>query len=170
MGAGRPLGDLLAAAEHADDTELTLRIVGADYDELRREIARRGLDNCVHLAEPVAATALVDALAGFHVGLIINRPVTLTDELVVPNKLFEYLMAGLAVAVPRLPGMTPIVEGERVGVTFEPGRPDSLGAALTTLARDRTLLDELRVHARRAALDRYNAEAQSEILASVWRG
>jgi len=34
---------------------------------------------------------------------------------------------------------------------------------------DRARLAELRANARRAALDRYNAEAQAEILSSLWR-
>ncbi len=36
--------------------------------------------------------------------------------LVLPNKLFEYMMAGLAVAAPRLPALTPIVEAAGVPV------------------------------------------------------
>jgi glycosyltransferase involved in cell wall biosynthesis len=122
----------------------------------------------VVVAEPVEPTALVAALAGFDVGLVINRPLTRNDELVFPNKLFEYLMAGLAVAVPRLSGMTPLVEDERVGVTYAPGAPEELGAALGALAGDPARLAELRQNARLSALERYNAEAQQERLATVW--
>ena len=97
---------------------------------------------------------------------MINRPVTRNDELVFPNKLFEYLMAGLAVAVPRLPGMTPLVEGESVGVTYEPGRPELLGRALAAL--DLESLAKMQRRARELALSHLNAEAQSEALVSLW--
>src|SRR5919202_1342231 len=162
MGPGRPLEDLLVAAEHAPEVELTLRVAGADPDALRA--AARHLPNVV-VAEPVPPDRLVEALAGFHVGLIINRPLTRNDELVFPNKLFEYLMAGLAVVVPRLPGMTPLVQGESVGLTYEPGRPEELGRALAALAGDRERLEGMRRRARGLALARYNAEAQREPLA-----
>jgi glycosyltransferase involved in cell wall biosynthesis len=166
MGPGRPLEDLLVAAEHAPEVRFTLRVAGADPDGLREAAAH--LPN-VEVVEPVPPDRLVEALRGYDVGLVINRPVTRNDELVFPNKLFEYLMAGLAVAVPRLPGMTPLVEGERVGVTYEPGAPEDLGRALTALAREPERLDAMRRTARRLALERYNAEAQREVLAAAWR-
>jgi glycosyltransferase involved in cell wall biosynthesis len=119
----------------------------------------------VRVADPVEPTALVEALTEFEVGLVINRPLTRNDELVFPNKLFEYLMAGLAVVVPRLEGLVPLVEGERIGLTYEPGRPERLGAVLSELAGDRPRLAEMRARARALALERFNAEAQREPLA-----
>jgi glycosyltransferase involved in cell wall biosynthesis len=77
-------------------------------------------------------------------------------------------MAGLAVVVPRLPGMTPFVEGEGLGLTYEPGRPEALAAALTELAVDRGALDDMRRRARRLALERYNAEEQRRGLDAAW--
>jgi glycosyltransferase involved in cell wall biosynthesis len=165
MGPGRPLEDLLVAAEHAPEVRFTLRVAGADAESLRRPAAH--LPN-VEIVDPVAPTELVAALRGYDVGLIINRPVTRNDELVFPNKLFEYLMAGLAVAVPRLPGMTPLVEGQDVGLTYEPGRPADLGGALAALASEPERLARLRKNARAAAVARYNLEAQREKLAEIW--
>jgi glycosyltransferase involved in cell wall biosynthesis len=165
MGPGRPLEDLLVAAEHAPEVRFTLRIAGAEPVALREAAAH--LPN-VEVVEPVPPDRLVQALRGYDVGLIINRPVTRNDELVFPNKLFEYLMAGLAVAVPRLPGMTLLVEAERVGLTYEPGRPDLLAEALTRLDADRNELTNLRKRARTLALDRLNAVAAAEVLASAW--
>lgn len=168
MGPGRPLSDLLVAARHADDVSLTLRVVGAPLAELRAAVTKRGLEGQVEIAEPVPPRRLVEALRKFEVGLVINRPLTKNDELAFPNKLFEYLMAGLAVAVPRLPGIAPLVESEEIGVVYEPGRPEALGAALTALARDRPRLAEMRRRARRLALERYNAETQARALVKVW--
>jgi glycosyltransferase involved in cell wall biosynthesis len=164
MGPGRPLDDLLVAAAQAPEVRFTLRVAGADPEALREAAAH--LPN-VEIAEPVPPDRLVEALRGYDVGLIINRPVTRNDELVFPNKLFEYLMAGLAVAVPRLPGMTPLVEGERVGVTYEPGRPELLGVALAAL--DPESARGLQTRARALALDRLNAETQAELLERAWR-
>lgn len=169
MGPGRPLEDLLVAAEHAEAVRLTVRVANADLGELRRTVATRGLEERVEIVEPVPPDRLVEALAGFHVGLVINRPLTRNDELVHPNKLFEYLMAGLAVVVPRLPGLAPLVEGDAVGVTYEPNRPRDLGARLAELARDPQRLADLRRRARQRALERYNAEAQQDGFAAAWR-
>jgi hypothetical protein len=122
----------------------------------------------VRVADPVEPTTLVPALVEFEVGLVINRPLTRNDELVFPNKLFEYLMAGLAVAVPGLPGMTPLVETERVGVTYEPGRPELLGEALAGM--ELSAVAQMQRRARELALESLNAEAQANALERVWRG
>lgn len=168
MGPGRSLTDLLDAAVFAEGCEITLRVVGADREALGAEIAARGLDGRVRVAAPVNPDELVAALAPFEVGVIINRPVTRNDELVFPNKLFEYLMAGLAVVVPAVPGLTPLLEAEAIGVTFEPGSPEGLGRSLAELAGDRSRLADLRSRARALALERLNAETQREQLARAW--
>jgi glycosyltransferase involved in cell wall biosynthesis len=108
-------------------------------------------------------------LAGFDVGIVSTRPLTRNDELAAPNKLFEYLMAGLAVAVPRLPGIAEMIDGEDVGVTFEPGSPASLGQVLTELAANPDRVTALKQRARELALARYNAEAQRPALSEAWQ-
>jgi glycogen(starch) synthase len=167
MGPGRYIDDLLAAAGTMGDTELTLRVAGADLDALRKDVDARGLGDRVRVVSPVAPDALVESLAGFEVGLIINRPVTLNDELVLPNKLFEYLMAGLAVVVPRLPALESIVDG--VGLTFTPSDPASLAAVLSGLAQNRNGLQEMREEARRRALTQYNSQRQAAVLTAAWQ-
>ena len=77
-------------------------------------------------------------------------------------------MAGLAVVVPRLPTMGPFVEREGIGLTYEPGRPEGLAAALRELAGDRRRLLTFRLRARELALDRYNAETQALALHEAW--
>jgi hypothetical protein len=56
------------------------------------------------------------------------------------------------------------VEGERVGVTYEPGR---LGEALAGLDLD--ALAEMQRRGRDLALSRLNAEAQTAVLGRAWR-
>jgi glycosyltransferase involved in cell wall biosynthesis len=170
VGLGRSLDDLLDAAALADGVELTLRVVGADLDSLRSEVAARGLESRVHVREPVEPADLVDALWEFDVGVIATRPLSRNDELAVPNKLFEYLMAGLAIVVPRLSGLAEIVEREDVGLMFEPGSPTSLGQALTELGSSPDRVARLQERARELALGRFNAEAQRPALIEAWSG
>lgn len=168
-GSGRRLEDLLDAAAVAPDrVHITLRVTRVDLDELRDEVTRRRLSDRVTVADPVSPEHLVEELANFDVGIVIDRPVALNNALGFPNKLFEYLMAGLVVVVPNLPTMGSFVEREGVGLVFEAGRPESLAEALNQLAADRQQLFAFRERARAAALDRYNAEVQGETLARVW--
>jgi glycosyltransferase involved in cell wall biosynthesis len=149
-GPGRHLDDLL----QVDGVELSARVLGATSAPAH-----------VALLDPVSPEDLVTSLQPFDVGLVIDRPETDNARLALPNKLFEYLMAGLAVVVPQVPAMAELVERERVGVVYEPGR---LAETLAALAADRTGVEEMRRRARRAALDRYNAEMQTLALHAAW--
>jgi glycosyltransferase involved in cell wall biosynthesis len=150
VGPGRHLADL----PDTPGVEVSARVLGASSAPPH-----------VRLLEPVATDHLVDALAEFDVGLVIDRPETDNARLALPNKLFEYLMAGLAVAVPNAPAMAELVEREGVGVVYQPGR---LGEALAELAADRDRIEAMRRRARRVAVERYNAEMQRATLYEAW--
>lgn len=168
FGTGRSLEDLLEAVRNAPSVRLTLRVSRTPGEVLRRELPHDLADR-IDVADPVPPDQVVDGLHGHHVGLLFDRPLTRNAELSSPNKLFEYLMAGLAVVGPRLPGLA-WLEEEHLGLLAEPQSPASLGEALERLAADRGLLAELRSNARRAAFERYNAEAQRNRLGEAWRG
>jgi glycosyltransferase involved in cell wall biosynthesis len=164
FGTGRPLEDLIEAIRRAPNVRLTLRVNRSTRGLLERTLPR---DLEIDVRDPVPPDEVVSALHGHHVGLLFDRPLTRNAELSAPNKLFEYLMAGLAIVAPRLPGLQ-WLEDEQLGVLFEPGSPTAFAEALESLAADRGRLTELRASARRAAVERYNAEAQRGALARAW--
>jgi len=167
MAASRPVEDLIDAATIAEAANVTIRVANADLEALRSEVQRRGLKDRVVIADPVSPTELVNALMGEDVGVILNRPVSLNDELVFPNKLFEYMMAGLAVVAPRLRGVEAFITNEKLGALYEPGDPASLGRVLAKLALDPEAVAAMGKRARALALDRYNADVEGERFISV---
>jgi glycosyltransferase involved in cell wall biosynthesis len=169
LGPGRRLEDLLAAAA-AEGVELTIRVRMADPDDLRAAIAARGLGEKVRVAAPVPPEQVLEALAGFDVGLIFDRPSTRNSALSTPNKFFEYLMAGLAVVAPHLETLGPLIVEEGIGVTYDPSRPHSLGPTLEDLARDPGRVAKMRRRARELAVTRLNAETAADKLAEAWEG
>jgi glycogen(starch) synthase len=167
LGPGRPLDDLLAGLPESG-VELTLRIPLADPEELRAAVESRGLGDRVRVLEPVPPADVLEALRDFEVGVIFDRPLSRNSELTLPNKLFEYLMAGLAVVVPRLETIGPFIEREDVGVAFEPGRLEDMARALAELAADRPRLLQIRERALELARSRLNAETQAKTLRQAW--
>ena len=153
VGPGRDLDDLAAIAS-LDGVEVSARVLGAGPPP---EGVRR--------LQPVEQDELVGALEPFDVGLVIDRPVTENARLALPNKLFEYLMAGLAVVVPDAPAMASLVQTDNVGRVYGQG---DLARVISELAVDRASTFELRCRARRAAVERYNAEAQRPALYAAW--
>jgi glycogen(starch) synthase len=166
FGTGRPLGDLLDATRRAPNVRLTLRVSRSTRAYVERMLPA-DLRERIDVYDPVPPHEVVRALHGQHVGLLFDRPLTRNAELSAPNKLFEYLMAGLAIVAPDLPGLRWLAD-EELGVLFAPGSSESFAQALEQLHADPERLERLRVTARRAAVERYNAEAQRQALARAW--
>jgi glycogen(starch) synthase len=167
FGTGRPLEDLLAAIRLAPNVHLTLRVSRSTRDALERELPD-DLRERIAVEEPVPPQDVVDALRAHHVGIVFDRPLTRNAELSSPNKLFEYLMAGLAVVAPRLRGFESVLDD--AALLYEPSSSSAMASELERLAADPPLLAELRGRARLLALERYNAAAQRDVLAAAWRG
>jgi glycogen(starch) synthase len=119
----------------------------------------------VTLHDAVSPNELIAALQPFDLGLVIDRLDTDNARLALPNKLFDYLMAGLAVVVPDAPAMAELVEREGVGRVYAPG---GLADVVAELAGDLPTLENMRRRARAVAVERYNAEAQRPLLYEAW--
>ena len=132
---------------------------------LRDRAERRHADV---LFEPaVALTDVVRQAAGAHVGVFALPGGGRQREFALPNKLFEYLMAGLAVCVSDLPEMARIVNDWDCGVTIaRPFGPDQVAEAINEL-NDRGVA-VYREHALRAASTTLNWEHEAEVYVSAF--
>ena len=110
VGPNRHLEDVVSAARESE-VEITVRVVGNVAASLPGVVVEQA----------VSPHELVAALAPYDIGLVIDRPETDNTRLALPNKLFEYLMAGLAVVVPRAPAMAEFVEAQRRGHRLRAG-------------------------------------------------
>jgi len=167
-GPPRVLADLYGALAAVPDATLTLHVLGADTAALAREVDALGLGERVAILDPVEPDGILEALRSHEVGVVIDRRHALNNELTIPNKLFEYLMAGLAVVVPDVRSMRDLVREHGVGAVFTPGDPQALAKALRGLVDDRDALAAMRRRAYEAARTRFNAESQSVGLDRAW--
>jgi len=97
------------------------------------------------------------------------RPTTLNNRLCLPNKIFEYLQAGLALAVSALPEMERVVKEIGAGEVFNPEQPRDIARAINALTCDAGRLQTLKDR----ALDvgqHFTWESQGEprLLACYW--
>lgn len=100
---------------------------------LAREVAAAGVSDRVTLADPVPMTELVREAAAFDIGLFCLPASSLQNRLALPNKLFEYTMAGLALCVSALPEMAAIVREHELGALIEGETPEAVATAINTL-------------------------------------
>jgi glycosyltransferase involved in cell wall biosynthesis len=121
--------------------EFTLTIRGPENPAfspaLRERIAGLGLGHRVRLVPPVPMTALVGEAALFDVGLFALPGHSRHNEFALPNKFFEYVMAGLALCTTDLPEMAALIREYDLGVTIAMVEPKAIAAAINALDPDR---------------------------------
>jgi glycosyltransferase involved in cell wall biosynthesis len=155
-----------------DDALVALTLVPADVSlylqgrlpldggaGLRRRIAELQIADRVHILPPYYPAEAVEQAAHFDVGLCLERPGNRNHELTVSNKIFDYMMAGLAVIASDLPGLATVMRRSTGGVTYTPGSPSRLADAINDLYLDSRALHGFADNARRFALNEAHAEA-----------
>lgn len=166
--------DRLVHAAALLDGDIVIVLMGAARDETRtgleRLIAQTGVDDRVKILPPVPYTELLDWTASADVGLNI-LPVGYSAHLDVclPNKVFEYLMAGLPVLASPLAAVVDIVTRFDVGSVVESLEPAAIATALKTLLADQEAMARMRRNALSVARKEFHWEQERLHLITLYR-
>jgi glycosyltransferase involved in cell wall biosynthesis len=171
LSAGRHLEVLVAAmarVRHAD-VHLVLLGDGVLGEALRRQVARSGLAARVHLLPAVAQRELLDWTAAADAGVIPYQPHCLNNYYCTPNKLFEFIAAGVPVLASDLPEIRRIVAGHGIGQLAGLGDAQQMAQAIDAFFADAQRLQGWRDAARRAR-ETVNWDAEGARFAAVVEG
>ena len=129
--AGRGLPALVEAARRVEGVRLALIGEGALEGEVRQRGADLGDRLAVHpFVPPDALRALTP---GADVGACLIEPLTESLRLSLPNKLFEYLDAGLPVVASPLPEVRAVFDRAPAGLLADPADAGAVADALRLL-------------------------------------
>ena len=165
---GRGIETLIGAMPALPNAELVL--LGSSAPGMRAELealaARLGVTDRVHFVAAVPTAEVLGYARSADVGVAPIQNEGLNHLYSLPNKLFEYLNAGLPVVTSNFPEMARIVAEHRVGETFAAADPDDLARALrSVLAPGRR--EELAANARAAAEELSWERERDRFLAAV---
>ncbi len=145
-----------------------LVIVGYGYHRttLEADVRQRGLTDRVKFFGPIPNNELLGWTAAADIGLcnIVNSSISYYTSL--PNKLFEYINAGIAVIGSDSPEIGRIVQEEGVGEVSDPIDPEGLAKAARTILDD---IDRYRA-ATKPAAQKYNWAIEEQKLLGVYTG
>lgn len=134
---------------------LSLQGFGEHEAELRRLADQLSLDDCVRFLRPCAPETVVRAASAHDVGVVAIKANCLNNRLSMPNKVFTYLGAGLAIlTTEETPEIAGLVREHQCGVVARAWSADCLAEALDALLQHPDRLWGLRANAR-AACDTY---------------
>ncbi|GIV59411.1 glycosyltransferase family 4 protein [Rhodocaloribacter litoris] len=109
---------------------------GPHRPALQAHTERLGLSDRVRFLDPVPPDALLPLTADADVGVTLLEDTCLNHRLALPNKLFEYLMAGLPVLASDLPEIRRVVVPHDVGCVVDPTDRPALVATLRRMTAD----------------------------------
>lgn len=135
---------VLAAKCLPEDVALVFRGYGAIEEELRKLVLDQQLSEMVFFLPPVQAEEIVEYAIGADIGLSLYTPYNQNNLYAAPNKMFEYMMAGVPSVGSDLPYINDILVGLNVGKVFEPGDAQHLASVIVELLDDAANLEKMR--------------------------
>lgn len=168
----RGLDKLVGAAKFlAPDTVIVMMGTAdeATHSQLEAYIASEQVADRVKLLPPVPYTELLDWTASADIGLTIFPPeYSLSIRFTLPNKLFEYLMAGVPVLSSQLDAVAEVIGTYGVGKVVSSLAPTDLGAAINALLQDQVALKRMRENALQVAKKEFCWEKESQRLVRLY--
>jgi glycosyltransferase involved in cell wall biosynthesis len=168
IGEGRGLEDAIRAVGQLQGAvQLHLRgIMSAQTEHRFRSLAdQSGANERVFFHPPVPPEELLSRAAEHDIGLALEQPVSLNRKMAASNKLFMYLLAGLAVAATDVIGQFDILAPlESASLLYSPGDVPALTRGLKRWADSPETLSACKRASLAAAQERWNWEKESETL------
>ncbi len=168
LQAFRGLDELVLAFQDIENAELTFSGFGPLEESLKRLAESLGLGDRVHFLGRFKGEDTVTILKEHDIGIMPFRDVTLNMRYTSPNKMFDYAMAGLAIAASDFPFLRQIVVNHGMGVMLDAATPEGIAATLSRMITDKDALLAYKTAARRAALESFTWEKQ--FAAYPWTG
>jgi glycosyltransferase involved in cell wall biosynthesis len=167
--ADRGIFVALDALERLPERFVTVVIgPGPDAGPLARAIAARGLEGRAFVLPPVPHDELPELTASANYGLSLVQNTSLSYYLSAPNKLFEYMRAGLPMVASDFPEVRRVFEAGDLGERVDPADASAVATALIRLDEDPTRCAAIRAEARALVRTRFNWETQRKRLLEIY--
>ena len=167
---GRGLEALLQAVAQVPEAILVMLgegPLGPCLKDLGRELK---IEERLHLPGKVPWRDLLRYTRDASIGVVLTQRTCLNHYYSLPNKLFEYLMAGVPVIASDFPDIRGIIQEAQAGLVVGPDNPQEIADALRLLLSDPEGLRAMSRRARAAAETKFNWALESKALLAVYDG
>jgi len=146
-----------------------LIIGGGDvFEKLETIIDEYQLNDKITLVPKVPFHVLATFTRRADLGLSIDKPSVLNHHYSLPNKLFEYLHAGVPVLASRLPEQEKIINNYEVGAFIEDHNPEHIAKKIKEIFADPGLLNRWKENTYQARTE-LNWENESKIILNIFK-
>lgn len=128
INVNRGAEELVLSMKHLPAEAFSLWMVGGGdvFEQLKVLTRENGLDDRIRFIAKVPFNQLRDITAQAHLGISFDKPTNLNYLYSLPNKIFDYLHAGIPVLCTPLPEIKAIVEAYQVGCYIDQHDPEHI--------------------------------------------
>ena len=168
IGLDRGLQELIRAAGQVP-APLQIHLRGRISTDVRRhleaEAAASGVLQQLHFHDQIPPEELLARAVEHDIGLALEQPLPLNKSICASNKLFLYMLAGIAIAATDVPGQHAVVgQVPNSARLYPPNDVQALASLLREWQSDREALGNAKRAALEAARSRWNWETESRHL------
>lgn len=147
-----------------------LAIIGyGEYENVLKEIAaKEGVSNKVFFLGKVPSEEMLNYSVGADLGVIPYRPIDDNHLYCSPNKLFEYVLAGVPVITDKLPFFELMQEKYGFITTTDMGSLEAFGKDAANLLNDSSRIEQLKQNCNKAAQE-LNWDKEGEKLLEIYK-
>lgn len=162
----RGINELVKALEYTSNIKLNLIGEFADNNTLTEVKKNKGWSN-VNAFGFLNRKEASQILGKSKIGIVTFLP-TPNHIDAQPNKMFEYMSAGLPVIGSHFPLWKEVIEGNKCGICVNPNDPKSLATAITSIIENPEKAKEMGENGKQAILEKYNWYVEEKKLLSVY--
>ena len=166
VNEGRGLEEIIDAMPKIPGHALLIIGGGDIFDKLQKRVAVMNLKSRVHFTGRLPMEELSWYTQQAIIGISLEQDRGLNYRLALPNKLFDYMHAGLPVLVSDLPVMGSLVKEINFGTVTNEFDPESLAAKILDMTTDQERYEGWKDSALKGS-DKFTWESQESVLIGV---
>ncbi|NUM50872.1 MAG: glycosyltransferase [Flavobacteriales bacterium] len=151
LNMGRGLEKLIEAMPLVENAILHIIGDGDITNELKERVAKKNLSHKVVFVGRVSFMNLREYTCKATIGVSLEEDMGLNYRFALPNKLFDYIHAGLPVLVSPLPEMKKMVEQYNIGIVLSKHTETEIASALNQMLSHKKELNQWSTNAKVAA-------------------
>lgn len=160
--------EAVLAMQFVNDAVLFIIGGGDVIDILKEMVAEKKLENKVMFIPKLPMDKLLQYTVHADVGLTLDKNTNINYRFSLPNKLFDYIHAGVPVLASKLVEIEKIIREFDIGELIDSHNPEHIAHKLTDLLNDKTRLSVLKENCKFAAT-KLNWETEETRLIDVFK-
>lgn len=170
QGAGinvdRGVEEALLAMRHVKDAVLLIVGGGDAIGSIQNLAKREGLEDRVIFVPKMPFERLKEYTRHASIGLSLDKDTNINYRYSLPNKVFDYIHAGLPILASRVVEVKRIVEDYQVGLTIENHSPGHIADRINEMLSDEKRLATWKTNALKAAIE-LNWQKEEQVLLHI---